>query len=699
MAEKALFKFNIQELSAPLAVVFAVLMVIIPLPPLLLDFLMIVGLAASILVLLITVTSRKVTDFSQFPTVLLVLTIFTLGLNVSSTRMILSYGSKLNTTVGGAVVKAFSSFVIGIGGSQGLVIGFVIFIIITAVQIFVITKGAKRSAEVNARFMLDGMPMKMAELSSEYSQGAITDEELKNGKQELQLEVDLARAMDGASNFVSGSAKIGIFITVINLVGGIIIGMTINGENFATAMQTYPKFTIGDGLFSQIPSLFVSVATGLLVSRSASQRPLGEDVYKQFTQTSAPFLVSGAAIAILGILPRFPWFIMVPMGALLIFAGLRLQTLPKTGAAPGAEEQKKGKQTGAAAADAGQVPRLDPISLEIGFALIPLVDQAKGAELLERVTRIRREAAVDMGLIVPQVRIIDNMRLDPHEYCIKIKGVEVGRSKIRIGWYLCMNTTGRITEDIPGEKTIEPAFGLPALWITDENRDRAERAGYAVIDPPTIIATHLNQIIKTHAAEILGRQEVQRILDQIKKDYPAVVDGVLSIGNDSFTVGEIQKVMQGLLREQVSIRNNVTILETLADFAKITHDTGILVEKVRQALGRQICLQYIDENQTLHVVTVSQEFQKKLIDSRVKLMDGWGAALDPASHRAWISAVSATFAAMQDAGYQPMILCPEETRPLVRNSTEREMPGLVVLSVHEIPADIKVESAGEIRSE
>jgi flagellar biosynthesis protein FlhA len=677
-----------------LAVVFAVLMVIIPLPALLLDLLMTVALVASVLVLLITVTSRKVTDFSQFPTVLLILTIFTLGLNVSSTRLILTQG----TAFKGMIVRAFSEFVIGASGNQGLAIGFVIFIIITAVQVFVITKGAKRSAEVNARFTLDGMAMKMADLQNEYNQGAITDEQLRNGKQELQLEVDLSRAMDGASNFVSGNAKIGIFITVINLVVGIVMGMVLRREQFGDAIQTYAALTIGDGLFSQIPSLLVSVATGLLVSRSASQQPLGADVYKQFTQASAPFLVSGAVIALLGILPGFPLFIMVPMGGLLVFAGLRLQTLPKADAdkAQGADD-KKAKQAGGPPADATVVP-LDPLSLEIGFALIPLVDQAKGAELLERVTRIRREAAVDMGLVVPRVRIIDNMRLDPHEYCITIMGVVVGRSKLRLGWYLGMNM-GSVSEEVPGEKTVEPTFGLPALWITDENRERAERAGYTVVDPPTIIATHLTQIIKTHAAEILGRQDVQLILDTIRKDHPAVVSGVLEIGGDSFTVGEIQKVMQRLLREQVSIRNNIAILETLADFAKITHHTGTLTEQVRQRLGSQICLQYVDEKKTLRVVTVSQAFQKKLLDSRVELMDGWGVALDPVSQRAWISAVSGTVAAMQNEGWTPVILCPADVRPLVRNSTEREMPGLVVLSMLEIPNDIKIESVGEITGE
>jgi flagellar biosynthesis protein FlhA len=691
MAERT--PLNLQGLSLPITVIVIVLMIIVPLPVFLLDVLMATNLLLTILVLIVALTANKVTDFSQFPTVLLLLMILSLGLNVSSTRLILTLGTRFN----GRMVNAFATFVTGSSGNQGLIIGFVIFIIITAMQVFVITKGAKRTAEVNARYMLDAMPIKQATLESEFNQGVLNEEDLRQRKMELQLEIDLARAMDGASNFVANTAKLGIFVTVINLVAGIILGMVLRSEPFNVAIQTYAKFTIGDGLLAQIPSLFTSVATGLLVSRSASQQSLETDIFSQFSQSATAFYVGGGTMVVLGILPGFPWYIMVPLGASLLFVGSRLIALKKKKTAADSSDAKKQKQTaGGSPSDVPPVVPLDPLSLEIGFALIPLVDQAKGAELLERVTRIRREAAVDMGLVVPRVRIIDNMRLDPQEYCVKIKGVEVGRSKIRMNWYLCMNT-GAVTEEVPGEKTIEPTFGLPAIWITEDNRERAERAGYAVVDPPTIIATHLNQIIKSHAAEILGRQDVQLILDAVKKDYPAVVDGVLSIGGDSFTLGEIQKVMQGLLREQVSIRNTVAILETLADFAKITHHTGVLIEKVRQRLGRQICLQYVDENQMLHVVTIAQDFQKKLLDSRVELVDGWGAALDPPTHRAWISAVSSTIAAMQDAGFVPAMLCPEEVRALVRGTTEREMPNLVILSIPEIPSDIKIESVGEIK--
>jgi flagellar biosynthesis protein FlhA len=473
--------------------------------------------------------------------------------------------------------------------------------------------------------------------------------------------------------------------------------MVLRGEPFGIAIQTYSSLTIGDGLLAQIPSLFTSVATGLLVSRSVSQQSLETDIFSQFAQSATAFYVGGGTMLIMGILPGFPWYIMVPLGASLLFAGRRLGTLNKKKTSADSGDAKKQKQTtGGSPSDVPPVVPLDPLSLEIGFALIPLVDQAKGAELLERVTSIRREAAVDMGLVVPRVRIIDNMRLDPHEYCVKIKGVEVAKSKIRMGWYLCMNM-GAVTEEVPGEKTVEPTFGIPAIWITEENRERAERAGYTVVDTPTIIATHLNQIIKTHAAEILGRQDVQRVLDDLKEKYPAVVDGVLAIGKDSFTLGEIQKVLQGLLREQVSIRNNVAILETLADFAQITHHPSILIEKARQRLGRQICLQYVDDKQMLHAVTIAQDFQKKLLAARVDLQGrGWGAALDPSTHNAWIKAASSIMAQMQDAGFVPVILCQEELRPLVRSITERDMPKIVVLSIPEIPSDIKIEIVGEI---
>lgn len=691
MAEKGL-SIERSDLFVAVGAIVVVLMLIIPLPTVLLDLLMAINLVLNLLILLTVLYTKRAIDFSVFPTLLMVSTVYGLGLNVSSTRLILSLGMKFD----GKMIKAFSTFVIGSEGTQGLVIGFVIFIILIAVQAFVITKGATRVAEVAARFTLDAMPMKQTAIEAEYNSGAITEEEARHRKMEVQKESNFYGAMDGASKFVSGNVKIGIFITVMNIVAGLIFGMIFRGEPFAQAIQTYAGLTIGDGLLSQLPALFVSVATGLIVTRSVSDGTLGTDIQHQFSQNAWIYFVGAGTLGVIAVLPGFPWYVLLPLAAALAWVGWRLRTVhaanfrEKMEKAEGREKAKTGEQPG----EISPVVPLDPLSLELGYGLIPLVDKDKGAELLERVTRIRRESALDLGLVVPRIRIIDNMRLEPSEYCFKIKGVEVARGRIRMGWYLGINPGG-VTEDLPGEKTTDPTFGLPAIWISEENRERAERAGYTVVDPPSIIATHLTEIIKRHASEILGRQEVQSIIDTIRKDYPAVVDEVVKI----CSVGEIQKVLQGLLREQVSIRNMVVILETLADWRPVTKDPTVLVEKVRQALARQICLQYVDDSRTLHVLTVSPELTQKISDSRVDTVNGPIAAMEPAEHRAWIRSLSHSVASVQQAGYIPIVLCPEEARILVKSSTEREIPDLVVLSVPEIANDIRVEAIGEIKQE
>ncbi len=691
MAEKGVLE-NRSDLFVAIGAIIIVMMLIVPLPAVLLDLLMALNLVLNLLILLIVLYTHRATDFSVFPTLLLVSTVFGLGLNVSSTRLILSQGMKFE----GKMIKAFSTFVIGTNGTEGLVIGFVIFIILIAVQAFVITKGSTRVAEVAARFTLDAMPTKNMSIEAEYNAGAITEEEARDRKRQVQREADFYGAMDGASKFVSGNVKIGIFITVVNLVAGLIFGMIFRGEPFVKAIETYAALTIGDGLLSQLPSLFVSIATGLIVTRSVSDGTLGSDIKKQFSANAKVYYIGGGTLLGIAILPGFPWYVLIPLAAALGYVGWSLQ---KTEAASfkravDKAEQKEKEKSSESPADISPVVPLDPLSLELGYGLIPLVDKDKGAELLERVTRIRRESALDLGLVVPRIRIIDNMRLEPSEYCFKIKGVEVARGRIRMGWYLGINPGG-VTEDLPGEKTTDPTFGLPATWIAEENRERAERAGYTVVDPPSIIATHLTEIIKRHASEILGRQEVQSIVDTIKKDYPAVVEEIMKI----CSLGEIQKVLQGLLREQVSIRNMVVILETLADYRPITKDTTVLVEKVRQSLSRQICLQYVDDSRTLHVLTVEPVLVQKLVDSRIETINGPITALEPAVQRAWIRALTRSVATVQQAGYLPIILCPEEARILVKSSTEREIPDLVVLSVPEIASDIKVEAIGEIKQE
>ncbi len=672
-------------------VVAVVLAMLIPLPTFVVDVLLSVNLLISVLIILVVIYTRRVLDFTLFPTLLLVNTVFSLALNMSTTRLILNKGAAFD----GQIIRAFSTFVVGGKPGQAditnLVVGVIIFVILIAVQFLVITRGATRVAEVAARFTLDGLPAKQMTIDNSFSSGSITEEEALKRKSELQQEVDFYGAMDGASKFVQGSVQAGLLITVINIIAGFAIGMAIRGEDFNTAVQTYISLTIGDGLVSQIPALLISVATGLLVTRSSSGQSVGADAIQQFTQQGRIYWIAAAFLTVLGLVPGFPWYILLPMAGLMAYLAYRLQRR-ETAQAQQRESAKAGAATKTEAAKGPEtVAPLDPLSLELGYGLIPLVDKEQGAELLERVTRIRRETALDLGLVVPRIRIIDNMRLEPSEYSLKIKGMEVGRGSIRMGAYMAINPGGE-REEIPGEKTKDPAFGLPALWITEEARDKAERAGYTVVDSPSIVATHLTEVIKKHAPEILGRQEVQSLLETIKADYPTVVEEV----NKLFSVGEVQKVLQGLLAEQVSIRNLVVILETLGDFGGVTKDSAYLIEKVRQALSRQICLQYADDG-TLHVLTLDPSLEQQIIDSRHDQVTGPVAALDPDLARQWINAVSNAFRQVQNSGRYPVILSSEAARPLIKNSTLRDLPDLVVLSVPEVAPGFRVESVGDIR--
>ncbi len=688
---KETFTTNLSDYTVAIAAVAVVMMIIIPVPTVLLDVLMSLNLALGLLILLLVLSTRRAVDFSIFPTMLLVTTIFGLALNISSTRLILTKGAEFD----GRIIRAFSTFVVGAGGTDGLVVGFIIFIVIIAVQAIVITKGATRIAEVAARFTLDGMPVKQMAIESEYNSGAIGEEEAKRRKEDVQREVDFYGQMDGASKFVSGNVTVGIFISVINLIGGFIVGMVLHAEPFDVALTTYTSLTIGDGLVSQLPSLLISVATGIIVTRANSQGTFGSEVTAQFTQNARIYWIAAVVLTVMAILPGFPWYVLLPLAFLL---GYLAWNLSKKAVLDSDKAKIRAAEGSARKADSPQelspVVPLDPISLELGYGLIPLVDKDKGAELLERVTRIRKESAIDMGLVVPRIRIIDNMRLEPSEYCFKIRGVEIGRGIIRLGYYMAINPGG-VSEEIQGERAKDPAFGLPAVWISEDIRDKAERAGYTVVDAPSIIATHLTEILKRYAADILGRQEIQGMLDVLKKDYPAVVEDA----QKHLSLGEIQKVLQGLLREQVSIRNLVAILETLADYSGVTKDPGFLVEKARQSLGRQICLQYSDQDKTIRVLTIEPALEQKIIDARVDTPAGALSALEPAVQRQWIKALTLAVSAVQKQGHFPVILCSEAARSLVKSSTEREIPDLVVLSVPEIVADVQVEAIGEIRLE
>ncbi|NCN04213.1 MAG: flagellar biosynthesis protein FlhA [Spirochaetales bacterium] len=668
-------------------VIVIVMMLIIPLPTVLLDLFQAFNLISTLLIMLIVLYTSRALDFSIFPTILLISTVFSLALNVSSTRLILAQGADFD----GRLVRSFGRFVVGTEGTEGLVIGVVIYIIVIAVQFLVITKGATRVAEVAARFTLDAMPGKQMAIDSEYSSGLLSETEASQRKRDLQREADFYGAMDGASKFVQGNVTVGILITVINIIGGMIVGLTLHGESLEVAVNTYISLTIGDGLISQFPALLVSTATGIIVTRSVSEATFGKDLTSQFSRQGKIYWISAIFLLVLAFLPGFPWYILLPMA---IASGYLAFILSKNEIVKDRSNQAakaRGGQTTEAPQEISPIAPLDPISLELGYGLISLVDKEKGAELLERITKIRRESALDLGLVVPRIRIIDNMRLDPAEYCLKIRGVEVGKGTLRMGMYLSINPGG-VQSDIPGERTTDPAFGLPAKWINEENRDRAEREGFTVVDPPSIIATHLTELIKRHASEILGRQEVKAILDTLKKDYPAVVDEVQGI----LGIGDVQKVLQSLLREQVSIRNMVSILESLADYGKLTKDIGYLTEKARQGLARQITLNYVDEEKVLHVITMNPTLEQQILDSKVETAKGPITGLEPDVHRRYINSVLNTVKNVQEQGYFPLILTQEAVRPLVKESTKRDIPDLVVLSVPEIIDNIRVEGLAEI---
>ncbi|MBR1721883.1 MAG: FHIPEP family type III secretion protein [Treponema sp.] len=700
---------NIENHAVAAAAIAVVLMLLIPVPGVLLDFLMILNISISVIVLLVVLYTPKSSDFTSFPRVLLFATLYGLALNVCSTRLILTKASVTGyKNFPGNMLKAFSSIVTGDNpmnpSTTGLVIGMVIFVILIIIQVIVITKGATRVSEVAARFSLDAMNQKFFAVDSELNSGYITDEQAREKKAAIQRDIDFYSSMDGASKFVSGNVKAGIFITAIDLIAGIIAGVAIGGMQFGDAASTYSRLTIGDGLLGQLPSLLLSFATGLIVTGNSSEEVLGDQLKKQLTSSGYVFIITGVTLALMSLIPNFPWYLLLPVGAILVFYGWQLVKRQKASFAKKLEEEKnaQNKKTNANSDDVSPVVPLDALCLELGFALIPLVDKDKGAELLERVTRIRREAGLDLGLVVPKIHIIDNMTLAPDEYSFKIKGIEAGRAKIKLGYYMCMNT-GSVSEEIKGEKTFDPAFGVPAIWVNEEQRADAERAGYAVVDPPTIIATHITEIIRSHAAEILGRLETKAIIDKIKETNSVVVDEVLT--TYKYTYGEIERVLQGLLSEQVSIRNIVAILETLANYGNMPHNNWLLIEKVREALGLQICLQYVDPHdpsKKLSVLRVSQSASEKIMNHCVVPNDGGQpfVAFEPTDGRKWISAVSAAIASVRERNYLPILLCgTAEIRQLVHNSINREIPGIPVLSLNEVLAagnNVDLEILGEI---
>ncbi len=667
-----------------IGVIAVVLMLIIPIPAMLLDFLIAVSFALGLITLITIMYMHKVLELSVFPSLLLISTVYRLAVNISSTRLILLKGPAFK----GRLIMAFGQFVVG----GNYIVGIIIFLILIAVQFIVITKGATRVSEVAARFTLDAMPGKQMAIDADVSAGLITEEEAIKKRLDIQREADFYGAMDGASKFVQGDVKVGLLITIINIVGGLIIGMATRGESLSSAVATYTMLTIGDGLVSQIPSLMMSTATGIIVTRAAAMDDLGTELTSQLLSQPRTLWIGAGFLLFLAILPGFPKLPLLSLGLMLGVFGFYLRRGLKRKEELGVETKKEKEESAKGPESVLGLLQIDPIALEIGYNLIPLVDTEQGGDLLERVTMIRRQSAIELGLIFPPIRIRDNMRLEPNTYSLKIKGVEVGAGTIRMGKYLAMNP-GQISEKLEGEETVEPAFGLPAIWIEEPVREKAERLGYTVVDAPSVIATHLTEIIKSHASEVLGRQDVQALLNSLRTDYSAVVTEVEKAGA---TIGDIQKVLKGLLKEGVSIRDLITIMETIADYFPTIKDHDELVEIVRQALSRQICQQHTDIEKRIRVITVSKDIDEEIKNSIVVTERGKRFAMEPGKQKKLLASIVDEVKKVKERGLKPVFLTSPEIRAVFSTIVSTIVPNAAVVSSMEIAPNIKIEAVGNI---
>jgi flagellar biosynthesis protein FlhA len=672
------------DILIAIGVIAVVLMLIIPIPAIVLDFLIAISFSITLIILITVMYMGRAVELSVFPSLLLVTTVYRLAVNVSSTRLILLKGPAFN----GRIIIAFGEFVVG----GNYVVGLIIFIILIAVQFIVITKGATRVAEVAARFTLDAMPGKQMAIDADLSSGLITEEEAIYKRVEIQREADFYGAMDGASKFVQGDVKVGLLITMINIVGGLVVGMAMRHESLMSAVSTYVMLTVGDGLVNQIPSLMMSTATGIIVTRAVAKQDLGTEITSQLLTQPRTLWIGAGFLLFLAVLPGFP---KIPLVVLAIVLGVMGYYVRRGLLAKEAEKAPSKKEKEEAAKGPESVVgllQIDPIALEIGYNLIPLVDPEQGGDLLERVTMIRRQSAIELGLIFPPIRIRDNMKLDPNTYSIKIKGVEVGKGTIKMGKYLAMNP-GDVEESIEGEQTIEPAFGLPAIWIDETQRERAERLGYTVVDSPSVIATHITEVIKSYASEVLGRQDVQALLNSLSQDYSAVVDEVKKAGA---TIGDLQKVLKGLLKEGVSIRDLVTIIETVADYFPTVKDHEELVELVRQALARQICQQYSDQEKKIPVITISKEVEEEIKNAIVETERGKRFAMEPTQQKKLLNRVIEEAKKLRKKGMKPVFLTSPDIRAVFSNIVSTIIPNAAVLSSFEIVPDIRLEAVGNI---
>ncbi len=672
-------------------VILAIFLIIIPLPTWLLDMLFVVNIALSLVILLMTMYIKEPLEFSIFPSLLLITTIFRLGLNISSTRLILSQQGNA-----GHIVAAFGSFVM----KGNAVIGFIVFILITVVQMLVVTKGAERVAEVTARFTLDAMPGKQMAIDADLNSGTITEEEAKIRRSKIQRESDFFGAMDGASKFIKGDATFSIVAAVVNLVGGAIMGLVFDGMAFTDVLSTYTMATVGDGLCSQVPALLISTAMGMIVTRSASEGSLNVDIKKQFSSQPRVLIIAGAIMLVMMLIPGFPKVQLIVLGAGLIVLGVilfrnqRELAFANDNTAKEMEENKEALSEMEYYKDIDNVYKLlevEPIEMELGYSLIPLADESAGGTLIERIVIFRKQFAIDMGMVFPSVRMRDNQHINPNQYVIKIKGEIVAQAEVLMDHYLALDS-GSVTHEVDGIDTVEPAFGIPAKWIPEQDKLRAEVAGYTLIDPTSVIITHLSEIIKTHAYELLSRQDVKTMLDKLKQTNPTVVDDIVPT---IVTPAYLQKVLCLLLKESIPIRDLQTILETIADNQHTMKDVDITTEYVRQALKRTITRRFADGGQ-IRVLTLDTETENKIVASVKKSDQGSYLAMDPQTIQLLIASLNEQIDRVKDVIPTPIVLTSPIVRIYFKKLVDQFIPNITVLSFSEIDNSVQIQAVGNI---
>ncbi|WP_375293002.1 flagellar biosynthesis protein FlhA [Clostridium estertheticum] len=685
MAEKAKFKIkNNLDVLVAFGVIAIVLMIIIPLPPKLLDVIIAFNITLAVVILLLTMFTTEVLQFSVFPTLLLITTLLRLALNISSTRLVLTQA------YAGDIIEAFGEFVVG----GNYVVGIIIFLIIIIIQFVVITSGAGRVSEVSARFTLDAMPGKQMSIDADLNAGVITEEQARERRTKLQDEASFYGAMDGASKFVKGDAIAGIIITIINIFGGIIIGVVMLGMPIATAATTYVRLTVGDGLVSQIPALLISTASGILVTRSGSNVNLGTQITSQLTTFPKVIALASIVLVVLACIPGMPHIVFIILAIAMATSAYFLnkdekdQKIIKSET----EEQESFETENREPEDVMNLISVEPMEIEIGYGLIPLADEATGGDLLQRIASVRRQCALEMGIVVQPIRIKDNLQLKTNEYVVKIRGTVIIKGELMPSMLLCIDPS---SEDITiqGINTVEPTFGLPAVWINNDQREDAEIKGLTVVDPTTVMVTHLTETIKNHAYELLGRQETKLLIDSVKEKYNTVVEELIP---DLMTIGEVQKVLQSLLKEKVAIKDMVTILESLADNARITKDTEVLTEYVRFSLGRSICNGLIDENGIMTIMTLSPEVENIVSNNIQKSLQGSFPAVDPETTGKILNSIKENINTIYFHNNQPVILVSPKIRPAFRRLIEMVFPTVSVLSLNEIPNEVEIKTEGVV---